>query len=335
MTITRIVPGVVLVVAAAAGTADAQFGVSPPRAGGSYRDRLPSVVPAGPTMPEPPPSALERGATTPGLASPTPHPTPDPSATPLGQATAPAAAGLPPGSYPSPYYTDGPGCCGPLGRDGRIGYELYAYTGPTWALGEGRFARQLNPGWMVGGGGRSLFFNPTHDAAWVLDLGVSFQYNHGEPGHLQDLFIRVAPERDFFGNIIRVRPDELAPTAIKALNRTNFNFAIGRDWWLWGPGSTGTEAAWNLRVGGLVGGRWGTAHVDLHVNGDPQFYQRRQGVTHGVFVAPQASLEVPLGSWILFGGLRFEWGYDWTNLVPPIQGNLHNLNLLMTAGVRY
>ena len=26
----------------------------------------------------------------------------------------------PVGSYPSPYYVDGPGCCGPLGRDGRI-----------------------------------------------------------------------------------------------------------------------------------------------------------------------------------------------------------------------
>lgn len=327
MASTRLLTGVVLVVVATAGASPAQPGDDGPGPG------------AGPGLPSGPPGA--RPATSVPTAADritaamAPSVTADLPAPPPTGMPGEAVASLPPGSYPSPFLVDGPGCCGPLGRDGRIGYEIYLYTGPTWAFGEGRFARQLNPGWMVGGGGRSLFFNRGHDAAWVLDLGISYQYNHGEPGHLTDLFVRIPPQTDFFGNIIRRSPDELRPTAIKALHRTNFNFALGRDWWLWGPGATGAEAGWNLRVGALVGGRWGTAHVDLYVNGDPQLYQRRQNVTHGIFLAPHANLEVPLGSCILFGGLRFEWGYDWTNLVPPIQGNLHNFNLLMTAGVRY
>jgi hypothetical protein len=242
--------------------------------------------------------------------------------------------GLPPGSYPSPWFTDGPGCCGPLGRNGRIGYEIYAYTGPAWSLGEGRFARQLETGWMVGGGGASLFFNTEHDAAWVVDLGLSYQYNRGTIDHFQDIFLRRAPLQ--IGNTVIQQPDVLAPTAIRGLHRTNFNFGLGRDWWFWGPGSTGLANGWNLRLGALLGGRWGTAHVDM-IPQNPALgdYSRRQGVTHGIFVAPHATVEVPLGTTILFGGLRVEYGYDWMNLIPPQQGNLHNINLLMTAGLRF
>ena len=86
----------------------------------------------------------------------------DPVGTLTGQPIPqPPPAVLPPGAYPSPYFTDGPGCCGPLGRHGRVGYEIYSYTGPTWAIGEGEFTRRLQTGWMVGGGGRSLFFDPS------------------------------------------------------------------------------------------------------------------------------------------------------------------------------
>jgi hypothetical protein len=252
-----------------------------------------------------------------------------------GEATPhPEVGGLPPGSYPSPYFTDGPGCCGPLGRNGRVGYELYAHTGPAWSLGEGRFARQLQTGWHTGGGGRSLFFNPAHDAAWVFDLGLSYQYNRGSVGHFTELELRQAPI--VIGNQQIPRPDVLAPAAIRGLHRTYFNFALGRDWWMWGPGSTGLASGWNVRVGGLVGGRWGTGHVDL-IPQNPALgdYQRRQGVIHGLFLAPHLTFEVPRGSCVWFGGVRAEWGYDWMNLVPPLEGNLHNINFLLTAGIRF
>jgi hypothetical protein len=343
MTTTRILPGVLLVFAAA-GPAFAQYGSgygSAPVPPGGAAGFAPSVAPTGmrggggEMPPGRPLGALSANPT--ALDRVNSHARQVSAEAPQGQAPGGEepgqsfGTGLPPGAYPSPYFTDGPGCCGPLGRNGRIGYELYAFTGPAWALGEGRFARQLQTGWLTGGGGRSLFFNTTHDAAWVLDLGLSYQYNRGSVDHFTDLFLRQPP--DFLGN---ARPDVLAPAAVRGLHRTNFNFAIGRDWWMWGPGSTGLGNGWNLRVGGVVGGRWGTAHVDLLPQnlalGD---YQRRQGVTHGVFIAPHATVEVPMGAAIWFAGLRAEWGYDWMNLVPPIQGNLHSLNLLMTAGIRF
>ena len=242
---------------------------------------------------------------------------------------------LPPGSYPSPFYTDGPGCCGPLGRDGRIGYELYTYTGPTWAIGEGEFTRRLQTGWMVGGGGRSLFFDQSHTKAWVIDLGLSYQYNRGEFDDPISTDVKQIPIRNPLTGAVTQRPDVLTRVRVRALDRTNFNYGIGHDWWLSGAATPGLEDHVNWRVGALVGGRWGTAHVDLVPLDDPTGYARRHNVTHGVFVAAHSTVEVPMGSWILFAGLRAEWGYDWTNIVPPMDGNMHSINLMMTSGIRY
>jgi hypothetical protein len=256
---------------------------------------------------------------------------------PITQPYQDGAAGLPHGSYPSPYYTNGPGCAGPLGRNGRIGYDLYLYTGPTWAIGEGRLARQLHMGWMTGGAGRSLFFNTEHDAAWAVDLGLSYQYNRGSPKHFSTVEIRRAPTVNPITGQRTPRPDVLGEAAVRDLNRTNFNFGVGRDWWFWGPGTTGLANGWNYRFGTTVGGRWGTAHISEEPQDTATFgdYIRRQGVTHGVFIETHATVEIPMGAWILFGGLRTEWGYDWMNLFPPYQGNLHNFNLLLTGGIRF
>ena len=42
-----------------------------------------------------------------------------------------------------------------------------------------------------------------------------------------------------------------------------------------------------------------------------------------------------MGTWVWFGGVRAEYGYDWTNLVPPMDGDIHNLNLMLTTGIRF
>ena len=64
-------------------------------------------------------------------------------------------------------------------------------------------------------------------------------------------------------------------------------------------------------------------------------YARRQNVFHSFVVGAHATAETPMGGWILFGGMRAEYGYDWMNVVPPIQGNLNNLNIQVQAGIRY
>lgn len=336
MTTTRILPGVMLALAATAAPAVAQYGYDadgpPARSAGSPTDRVPPPefdMPYGRPPAAAGPNPVERLS---APVRPASGAAADPYATLTGQPAAPPGGPLPPGAYPSPYYTDGPGCCGPLGANGRVGYEIYSVVGVNLPYGPG-LGGLLNAGVMTGGGGRSLFFNPAHDAAWVFDMGVTYTYNTGKQDRPQGLFLKQAPIT--FGQQTFPQPDRFATTVVRGFHRTSFNFALGRDWWRWGPGAVGTEAGWNARCGGFVGGRWGTAHVDMRPVDEPNGYSRRQGVFHGVYLGTHATVEVPMGAWIGFIGGRAEWGYDWSNLVIPIPGDIQNVNLLLTAGVRF
>ena len=323
MTITRfLLPGVVL--AACAGPSFAQFGGA---RGSAHAGLVPSVLPAGaeePTRLPPIPSAPPGRPSAPvaSLQEMTdPAAAPGIPADPVGTLTGPP--GYPVGSYPSPYYVDGPGCCGPLGRSGRVGYEVYTYTGVNLVFGDG-LPDKMNAGWTVGGGIRTLFFDPTHTAAWTLDYGVSYTHNWAQGSRdPENLFIR------------QTTGDRVALSGIREVHRTSFNFNIGRDVWLLGSGNTGGMPGTNCRVGGWVGGRYGTSHVDIDPLDEVDGYARRQNVFNGVVVGTHATFDTPMGGWILFGGVRAEYGYDWTNLVPPIQGNINNVNLQLTLGVRY
>jgi hypothetical protein len=338
MTSTRFLPGVVLL-AVAAGPVAAQPVMPPYSPPGRTAGVIPSVAPAGaqdpPVAPQP--------STSP--ANPDPLPTPAAVADRLGALTGqpiPAGPGtgpLPPGAYASPWrMTDAPGCCGPLGLNGPVHYEVYARTGVNLVFGNGPFTDRLNPGWVIAGGGRSLFFNTGMDAAWAIDLGLSYQHNRGELRDPTNLFIRQNPTQNPVTGQRQDQPDLLLLTRIRALHRTAFNFALGREWFVWGPGVPGCEAGWNLRYGVDVGGRWGTMHVDLRPladDGSAEFYARRQNVFHGLFLGAHATVEVPMGGWIWFGGLRTQYVYDWSNVVPPLNGDVQNVDLLLTAGVRF
>jgi hypothetical protein len=337
-----------------AGPATAQFVNNPYPAPRPYSDVIPSVAPYGqnqgmqaeqlppPSVMMPPgrpaaavnPTSLDR-VTTPiqrvsGEDS-------NPYTTLTGQPLQPPQQmmGVPKGSYPAPTDTDMPGCCGPLGHDGRIGEEVYTDTGPTIPFGNGQFIHRLELGWMVGAGGRVLFFNQAHDAAWVSDLGWSYQYNRGNQWSPMMLDVRQPNTTNATTGAIEKQPDVLTNVFVRDIDRTTFNFAIGRDWWFWGPGATGAEKDWNLRIGGLVGGRWGTAHVDLIPVADIHGYFRRQNAITGVFVELHSNLEVPLGSVIFFAGVQVQYGYDWTNLAPPVPGDISSINVLLTTGFRF
>ena len=68
---------------------------------------------------------------------------------------------------------------------------------------------------------------------------------------------------------------------------------------------------------------------------DQQNYLRRTGIFHSVFAAARLDWEVPVGSWIFVSGLRAEWDYTWTNVIPPSNGDIVSINLWLTAGVRF
>lgn len=342
MTSTRLLPVVVLAVGVAgpaAGqyrTPDYQYPV-PTRAGVTPR-QLPPVsadpTQAGPEAPPPRPATdrLE------GMTAPPPARAADPMGTLAAAPPAPPGAGLPPGSYASPWFADGPGCTGPVGRHGLVAYELFFHTGASLPFGSGAYTDALFAGVRVGGGGRSLFFNPAGDAAWVVDLGLNYTYNRGSARDFLDMFVRQAPAQDPFNpNQIVQRPDRFATTRVRALHRTAFEWAVGRDWWTHGPGLPGAGDGWNIRWGTSVGGRWGTAHVDLvpQDEGIPDAYARRQGIFHGVVVAAHSDIEVPIGGCVWTSGWRVEYGYDWMNLAPPIKSDVQNVNLLLSTGFRF
>jgi len=225
-----------------------------------------------------------------------------------------------------------------VGRHGQIAYELYAYTGPDFMLGGGQFLSRLQVGWDVAAGGRSLFFNPAGDAAWVVDLGLNYAYNRGSSTALLDLFIRqpvTSITTTSGATITSQTADQLMTSRIKALDRTWMNLSLGRDWFSWGPGNPGGESGWNLRCGVDTGAQWGSAHVEVIPGDNPNNFARRQNVFEGVSIGAHLNAEAPLGGWIWFGGLRLETGYQWMNIVPPVNGDVAYLNLLMTTGFRF
>jgi hypothetical protein len=273
----------------------------------------------GMALPPPPPNSLGAGAPTTVLTAPPGMPAADHVAPPAGQ-------GLWCGDVPA-----GAGCCGPVGANGPVTYELYTRTGPSFIIGGGNVLDgALKFGWNVTGGGRSLFFNPAGDAAWYLDLGLGYTYTTGT-----DRVINVFSPRERETNGQLAGPDEIHPFRVRDLHRTTFNYGIGRFWWLNGPGYIPAEGGWNSRVGFDVGGRWGTNHVDLIPVANPNGYLRRNGISHGIYGGANWDWERSMGSWILFGGLRTEFGQNWMNLVPPQDGNIQDLNVLFTLGVRY
>jgi hypothetical protein len=227
----------------------------------------------------------------------------------------------------------GAGCCGPVGGNGPLTYEVYTWTGPSYPISGVAFDDRLNMGWTVSGGVRTLYFNPPGTRAWYLDLGVSYTYNRGNQQTQLQAF--TPQPRDAAGNL--QGPDQLVVHVIRGLNRTTFDFALGRDFFLRGPGYLTPDGcgATNLRVGGDVGGRWGTAHSDLVPVDDRLNYLRKQGVTQSVFLGGHVGWERNMGGWILTSGLRTEWDYTWTNVIPPNNGDIVSINLLLYIGARF
>ena len=75
-------------------------------------------------------------------------------------------------------------CCGPLGRNGPINYEMFMRAGASFPIGGGILGRALEPGFMFQGGGRVLFFTPQQNLAWTVERAAttrSLGYDFEEP----------------------------------------------------------------------------------------------------------------------------------------------------------
>ncbi|HKI38488.1 MAG TPA: hypothetical protein VKA46_41955 [Gemmataceae bacterium] len=268
--------------------------------------------------------------------SPPPSPPPLPAPGPVA-AEADGPVPLPTGPHLSDYIL-GPNkadCCGPVGGDGPIATELYLRWGPSVNLMNGFLAKTLETGWEVQGGGRALFFNPAHDGAWTVDLGLSDVANQGQHSdRVAILNSIIVPVSNGVGGSIPTRVFGI-PVTVRNLNRTYANLALGREWYIWAPGATcptcgrmGEGVTW--RVGCDAGGRWGSEKMQFHE------IAHRTEVIEAAFVSLHTDMEVPCGGWVFLVGGRVEWDNTWMHsILQDVPENLQNINVMMTLGVRY
>lgn len=261
------------------------------------------------------------------------------------------AGPLPAGSVESPWCgaTPAGAYTNPIGGNGPVTYELLGYTGPSMPVLGGVLNNRLNVGWVVGTDARTLFFNQTHDAANVLIFGYTYTFNKGRNDVANGIDVATPRQRQainpdtgfpqFDGNgnpVFERNPiDGLARYTVRSFQRQSFNFGVGRDWWLNGPAYVGAASESNWRFGADLGGRWGTGHIDLVPLNNRENYLRRAGVYHGFYAGTSIQYERTFGNTILYTGLRVQWAYNWMNYVLPQDGDMQDVNILMTLGVRF
>jgi hypothetical protein len=202
-----------------------------------------------------------------------------------------------------------PDCCGPVGGDGPILMELFVRSGTTLPVEGDTFGHVLSPGWEIEAGGRSLFFDPDGATAWTIDLSLTQMYNHGQRS---DIVFSVLD----------------AAVTMKALHRTFGNAAVGREWYLYGP-ATACGLRW--RAGFDLGGRLGTGRADF--NNSP--FTHRTDVLYGAFAALHTDVECQCGCCTYLFGFRAEWDYMWSDILRETNSEMQDVNLLLTAGVRF
>jgi hypothetical protein len=213
-----------------------------------------------------------------------------------------------------------PQCCGPVGRNGPIGYEMFLRTGPSMPSAGQRLHKAIQTGWLVEGGARTLLFNPPATAAWTAEFDVGSIFNNG--GH---------PEVTFpLGTTDQV--------SVRRLNRTGIKVVLGREQYLFG-------SAWgdgcNLRFGWDAGARYDSVRIDLNdfltAGGTitPNGFLRRKDDVMAVVLAAHTDLEWPLGGCKLQVGGRIEWAYTWEDIIPSQRTDISDLNFLLTLGIRF
>lgn len=261
----------------------------------------------------------------------TPYPiaTSAPSGSPAPEAS-PAAPAGPLSLSNWILYERGPGCCGPVGGDGPIGWELYMRTGVSFPIDSGFLSGVLDTGWSISGGARTLFFNPQQTAAWTVDLGIINIYNYGN--HRDQTVtltnVTVPTTNPITGQNGTTTIPSIA-TAVRSYNQTMGNLGIGKEWYLTGCADVTTDHV-NWRVGVDGGGRYGAAKVEL------TGLRHETDVVGGMFIALHSDVELPWGNCLLQAGVRTEYGYTWSDILQhQNDADVQYINVLVTAGLRY
>jgi hypothetical protein len=215
-------------------------------------------------------------------------------------------------------------CCGPVGGDGPVTYELYTRTGPVFTFGDTILAKLLNSnvGWDFHIGGRTLFFDPGMDAAWTIDLSLSYDYNQSKNNPMVPLVV-AAPSQNGIPN-----PSFVELVTLRNVSRTCVNATAGREWYINAPASA---QGFKWRAGFDLGGRLGTAKANFAE------VQHRTDTIYGVVGAVHVDVEKSCGCCCTFlAGLRLEYDYISMDILKELNhSNVEDINLLLTWGFRF
>jgi hypothetical protein len=250
------------------------------------------------------------------------------------EAPQPAANGAPatqpaPGMLSSWMTYAQPGCCGPMGGNGPILYELFVRSGASLLVDGKIISRALETGWVIEGGARSLFFNPALDRDWSIDLSISNTLNRTDDRSPRFPYnIVFAPINPITG-----LPGTPVPTTIQAtlreLNRTDINAGLGYEWYLWGNAGCCNSKRWRVGIDG--GGRFGSVKAEFNE------LSHHTDILGGVYAGLHTDWEFPVGGCCTFlAGIRAEWDYNWMDILQE-QNNAQfmDVNLLLTFGVLF
>jgi hypothetical protein len=247
----------------------------------------------------------------PPAAAPIAEPTPASPIIPSGPKDAPVLPGAVPVANHLFASND---CCGPIGGNGPIGEEVYVRGGINSPTGTGLLAHNIQEGWTAQIGVRSQFFDPAGDAAWVIDAHVMYTRNEGRQL-----------------DIVTFRTD---PVAVETLHRTAVGAGLGRDWFLSRPGFVLDTWDANFRFGFDAGGRWGAGHVDFSTPFEAGGYRRHYDVFGQAYVGVMATVEVPVGGYLLIFGGRVEGARTYSDLLQ-VGSDFYDVTTTLMFGVRY
>lgn len=252
-----------------------------------------------------------------------------------GLALEPVAPGSPYGLSNWILYNQ-PGCCGPLGNQQPLRYELFLRAGPSFPIEGEVFSRTLETGWAIEGGGRLVCFDLPQTKAWTLEMSLTNVHNNGRRSELEvPLFFRELinnPNFNPFQPIGPNNPQQISiqrrgEVMIRALNRTFVNMAAGREWYLVGDG--GREGP-SWRFGMDIGGSWGSNKAEFVE------IRHRTDVVYRCFVALHSDVEIPRGCFTYVAGFRALWDYSWSEVLQSQNnGDLQDIMLMGTIGVRF
>ena len=179
----------------------------------------------------------------------------------------------------------------------------------------------LNPGWDIEGGFHVSFFNHDESAAWTVDLSLSNEFNTASSNHAFRVHNVLA---GVSGEVLIPQID----VVIKNMDRTSFNYGVGREWYFWDCATDDSHTNW--RWGFDIGGRWGTTKMNFE-----NFPHRTEAFT-GVYTDFHVDYMFPWRCYIWFAGLRVEWDYDFIHhILQNSDTEITEFNFILEAGMRY